>query len=175
MNKIQILSKQFRYVFQIIFYLLPVLNAIYWVAITDSNINQLSFSSMPFDQVVLTPISRLLSCMLTAIPISLLMFIFYQLACIFKNYSHKIIFCLENAKRYKRVGIALFILAFANFLTDALLSIVLSYQSMPGERVISIGIGAAQIYPVIFGLAIYIISFIMEEAHRIEEDHKYTI
>uniref|UniRef100_A0A0Q9YKL9 DUF2975 domain-containing protein n=1 Tax=Candidatus Berkiella cookevillensis TaxID=437022 RepID=A0A0Q9YKL9_9GAMM len=170
MEKIQALSKRLRFIVQMMYYLIPIMNVLYWLAISEETINQLTISSVPFDHVMLTPVSRTLGFLVTSIPISLLMFIFYQFACIFKNYSHGAVFCIENAKRYKRVGLGLLVLAVTYFITDILMSIVLS-----GKTVVTVGIGASQLYPIIFGAAIYIISFIMEKAHQMDEDHKYTI
>lgn len=174
MNKIQTLSTRLRFIFQVAFYLIPLLSVIYWVTISENLINHLSLTTMPLESVALTPSSRLLALLITAIPMGILMFIFYQLAYVFKNYTKGLVFCLENAQTYKKIGLALFMLALANFLTDPLISVVLSHQAV-GEQILSIGLGVGQVYPVIFGLALYIISFIMEEAHRIDQEQKYTI
>lgn len=174
MNKVQTLSKPLLFIFRLIYVCIPIVNVVYWVSISESMFNQLTLMTMPLDVVVLTPQSRIYACLVTALPMGLLAYIFYQLASIFKNYSSNIVFCLENAKRYKKIGISLFWLAAANFVADGVLSYILSYR--PVENGFwSIGIGIGQVYPLLFGSAIYIISFIMEEAHYLEQDQKYII
>ncbi len=175
MIKIKNLCKRLVWFLFIVMGLLPVANILYWLLVDERSVQIVMLSSMPIDALNLSYSTRVWGCLISSVPMAFVMYIIYHLANIFDNYSNERIFCIENAKRYKKLGLALFGLALVNFLTDPVLSVVMSGQHSLGERHISLGIGAGQIYPFIFGLSIYVISFIMYEAHQLSEEQKFTI
>ncbi len=156
-------------------FLLPITNMLYWSLVDEQSIKVVMLSSMPIDALHLSYSARVWGCLISSIPMAFIIYIIYHLAKIFHNYSGERIFCIENAIRYKKLGLALFGLALANLFSDAILSVVMSWQNALGERYLAFGFGAGQIYPIIFGLSVYIISFIMHEAHQLEEERKFTI
>lgn len=174
MSSIQKISRRLQLLFLVLYYLVPIMYVVYWSCITEDSIRYFSLTTMPLEVVVLNPTTRVLAFLAMAMPMGFLMFIFHQMAKIFAQYGRGVVFCLSNAQTYKNVGLALFGLALVNLIADSLVSVVLSYQSL-GQRILSVGIGVGQVYPIIFGLALYIISYIMEEAHRIDQEQKYTI
>jgi len=175
MEKVKNLCKILKRLLFGVIILLPVSNILYWSLVDEQSIKVVMLSSMPINVLHLSYSARICGCLVSAIPMVFIMYIIYHLAKIFHNYSEEQIFCIENAMRYKKLGLALFGLALANFFSDAILSVVMSWQNALGERYLAFGFGAGQIYPIIFGLSIYVISFIMYEAHLLEEDQKFTI
>ena len=173
--KIINLSRKLKFFLKLTMLGLPIVHLLYWMFVSEQNLSTALLSSMPLDSIHLSLLNRIMGYIISLVPVSMVLYILLQLCKIFDNYEKQQIFCLDNARRYKKLGVTLFGLALANFLTDAILSVVMSWQNAPTERYLAVGFGAGQIYPIIFGLSIYVISFIMYEAHVMEKEQKYTI
>ena len=74
------------------------------------------------------------------------------------------VFSEENIFCYKRLGKLLFLLACVNFICEGLMSAALTFQNPTGERVLSLSLGMPQIFPILIGLVIIGVSYVMEEA-----------
>ena len=175
MSDIQLFSKRMSILFQLFFIATPIFTIIFWF----NPEQMLSFGIIPFPipqgKITLNTLSKVLGLSISLFPTIVVMLLFNRLSVLFKNYQMGKVFSEENIFCYKRLGKLLFLLACVNFICEGLMSIALTFQNPTGERALSLSLGMPQIFPILIGLVIIGISYVMEEAFRLEEDLKYTI
>jgi hypothetical protein len=175
MSDIQLFSKKMSILFQLFFIVTPIFAIVFWL----NPEQMLSFGINPFPipqaKVTFNTLSKILGFSISLIPTTVVMILFYRLSTLFKNYQMGKVFSQENVFCYKKLGKFLFLLACVNFLCTGLMSVALSFQNPAGERFLSLSFGMPQIFPIIIGLVIIGISYVMEEAFRLAEDLRYTI
>jgi len=75
----------------------------------------------------------------------------------------------------KRAGWALVWGQLVEPVHEALLSLALTYNNAPGERLISVGFGSHQLTLLTIGLAVLLLSWILAEAAKMHEEQAATI
>lgn len=178
MNKIKFLSARMCVVFKFLFFLLPFLTFLYWISPEKFGffrMNLVGLSTPDDFGWTLNLTSKSLGFIISMIPTGIIMFGLYKLKKLFTNYSTGIIFSLENAIIYKKIGQSLFLLAGADILLTPLMSLVLSFQNPIGKRFISIAVDSSEFCYLITGLIIMIISHVMQEAHKLNNEAELII
>ncbi len=175
MSDIQLFSKKVRFLFRVFLIATPLFTMFYWLNVEQALLLEINPFSIPLGKVTFNNLSKILGFIVSVMPTMVVMALFYRLASLFKNYQLGRIFCEENVFCYKKLGKLLFLLACINFLCSGLMSLALSFQNPVGERFLALSFGTPQILPIIIGLVVMGISYVMEEAHHLEEDQRYTI
>ena len=92
----------------------------------------------------------------------------------FISYEQQEIFTVENVRRLKKFGYALFGWVIGGWIYDALLSLVFSMQA--GQpAMIHIIFRSSDVTTIIVGSIIILISWVMNEAYKIAEEQAQTI
>ncbi|MCP4474599.1 MAG: DUF2975 domain-containing protein [Gammaproteobacteria bacterium] len=125
--------------------------------------------------VTLTPVVQFLGFLVDCIPLAVTVYCLYQLIQLFKNYETGQIFTLENAKRYRKLGLATFVWVITNILSRSLTSLVLTMHNPPGHHILTASFGSNDAPPLIVSGLVILISWIMLEGYQISEDHAKTI
>ena len=183
MHNIQRISTIFRWLFQMILIILPVLLILFWMGVThpipiDGIRHAISINYIPSGLKILHPLSiqtRLLGFTIGLIPLVVKLLILYFLIKLFRLYEQAEIFSIKNVTYIKRIGIAMLIGQILNPIYQALLSVALTWQNPPGHRMIQIGLSQTNIGIVITAFLIILISWIMAEASKLREEQKYTV
>jgi hypothetical protein len=76
---------------------------------------------------------------------------------------------------YRRLGYILIAEAIANPIHGALLSIALTLHNLPGQRMLSIGLSSRDLTGAIMGGIVLVISWVMDEGRKLEEEQTLTI
>lgn len=178
MSKINIVSKRFQWLFKAFIFLYPI-------AVIGACMGW--FSSMPIEYVmsIQLPVDvdlpsqrltiRILSCIVLMVPTIIVMVGFYYLIQLFKLYARNTIFGLNNVILIKKIGITFLAQAFAIILIQPILSIILTMDAPPGGHMIAIGVGSHEISNFVIGFIVVLISWIMEEGRKLEEEKNLTI
>ena len=74
-----------------------------------------------------------------------------------------------------KLGICFFVWVIIGFPYEALLSLIVSMHNAPGKHLISIGFGSPDITAIITGSLILLLSWIMQEGYKLQEEHAYTV
>lgn|SRR3990167_8408505 len=182
MQKIQQVSKFFRWLFQIMCIALPVLLVIFWVNAPSPIelvrhafvINYIPESIKIFH--TLSDRERFFGFLISLMPLAVNLFILYFLIQLFKLYEKCEIFSLKNVQYIKYIGYTLLIGQFIiNPVYEAILSAMLTWHNPQGERMAMISFTGTNLGIVLTALLIILISWIMAEGYKINEDRKYTI
>ncbi|ROS01270.1 DUF2975 family protein [Sinobacterium caligoides] len=182
MSNLQIQSRRVRRFFQFLLIATPCCVAYFWLTVrtqadifSDSGLIQFSFDIANYTQLPLSMTTRML-----ALAVSLLMACipFYALSVLirlFRNYEENNIFSLQNTDYYRKLGYSLFFWVGGSLLYGALMSVILSFNNPPGERVLSISFVGLDVLTIILGLLVLIISWVMKEGQNIADENKQTI
>ena len=95
---------------------------------------------------------------------------------IFINYENSSIFSLENARYYQKLGIYFFIDALIGKpAAEALFVLGATISNEVGNRVFSLSFGSRNLEVLFYGVIVLIISWVMIEASKLQEEHNSTI
>lgn len=114
-----------------------------------------------------------LSSLVDVLPILLGLLI---LKTVFRNYQRGDIFNVYNAKQYKNLGYLFFLAAFITQPLSGMLKVLAITLTNPvGQRTIQIGFGTPTFEVLFCGVLVLVISWVMAEGCKLQEDQKFTI
>lgn len=182
MSKIQQQSRRVRILLQILLILTPILVCYFWLTIEtpydflrNTGIVQTSFDLNHLTLVPLTLSTRLLAMLTSMIYCSIIMYALKILIQLFRNYENKQIFSLENATCYQKLGYSVFYWVGGSFIYQAIMTLVLSFNNPPNQRIIAISFEGIDFLTLLMGIIIVIISWIMKEGYLLADEQNYTI
>ncbi len=177
------MSMFFRILFQIIFIALPILMISSWLTATGTlntfyGLIQVNFIPNLYLDNMLHPLSlseRLLALGVSAIPMIIYLYILFTLIQLFKLYEQGEIFSLQNVRYIRHSGYALLLTQIINPFYEGLMGLVLTWNNPPGHRFAGISLSHTNIGIVLIALVILLISWIMTEGCKLNEEQQYTI
>lgn len=191
MSKIQKISSYLLFVFKIIMVTLPIFLTMKWIFIslktTDVSdvinffgILEKTISTpegyINLSTVTWTPILKLLGFLadlMDSLPFLISLFFLQKL---FSCYRDGEFFTRRNAILYRKLGFlylidALFIKSFSQML----MIFAVTMSNPPGHRYLSISFGSPNLSSLFYGTLVIVVSWIMLEASRLHEEHKFVI
>lgn len=189
MIKIQRVSFLFKVLFQILFIALPVLLILAWATSPDSlvflgGILNMSFIPRAYTTAgthggaILHPLGnaeRVFGFGLSALPTLIDLYIVYSLIKLFSLYEKGEIFSLNNVRRLRNIGYALFLGQILNPIYEGLMGIVLTWNNPPGQRFAAITLDQTNLGVLVMALLVILISWIMAEGCKLREEQQLTI
>jgi len=173
-NRIQRVSRTFRRLLTVLIFCVPVITLMYW----------LFFNFLPFGFTAELPVAinqtlplktLLLAFLASLIPVSVAIYGMVNLQKLFKLYEKAIVFSEQNVKCFRHLGYALIYWVFANLIFTLLISIVLTFNNAPGERMMVAQFGVSEIGTLIIGAVIILVSWVMNEAEKLEDEQAHTV
>ncbi|WP_316898039.1 DUF2975 domain-containing protein [Pseudodesulfovibrio indicus] len=174
-------SKRFAVLFRVLFFIHPVLLLVFWMYIypTDSSgwlgfraLNVLSESGALPD----IDLWQRLACFGAALlPGAAIMYVYLVLSRLFTLYAHGVFFGKGNVSCYRAIAYGLIAQQFLFMAEEALQTLLLTIRNPEGERLISVGFDDANVSLLIVGLMIILISRIMDEGRKIQEEQSLTV
>ena len=183
MNKIQSVSRYFKWLFLIAFVVVLFFHLWFWVyfIIHNSWPMQTATHHLPslswLDALPLTlDIKRRLLCSLVSlIPLIINLFIIYFLIKLFSLYQRGKIFMLDNVRTIKRIAYTILIGQVANIIYQVLFSLIITWQYGPGNRTAGFELSSTNFGMIITACLVILISWVMAEGCRLQEDSEFTI
>lgn len=180
MKNIKRVSRCFRLLFQALFIMLPLLTIYAWAypgpLVLFNHMIVLNF--IPDDHLITQPLSvttKMIGFLVGLIPTSIHLLILYFLIKLFRLYEHGIIFSQINVTTIRNIAYGLLAMEIVDPIYQALISITLSWSHAPGHRVISIGLSGVNIAIIFVAILMILISWIMAEGYRLQEEQNHTI
>src|SRR5690242_10196978 len=136
MHKIQRVSLFFRVLFQITFVIMPVLLILFWInapnpiALGAQTSGDMLINFIPKYIHVMHPLStteKLIGFVISLIPTSIQLLVFYFLIKLFRLYERGEIFSANNVKYLRNIGYTLLIGQLVNPIFEGLLSVALTW------------------------------------------------
>lgn len=173
MKKINKVSYKFSFLFKLFLVLYPILGILSWYGVMDF----FAIVKLPLnvDINALRPSLKIYACLVDMIPTFFVVASFYYLSKLFKLYSKNIIFSPQNVLYIRKIGY-MFILRFiASFIVQPVLSIILTCDAPIGNRLAVISFDNHDLSTIVIGGIIILVSWIMDEGRKLEEDRTLTI
>lgn len=183
MNKIKRVSTIFRIIFQTAFLMLPIFLILFWIytpfftKLNNSTLG-LSISFIPHGTIILHPLNamtKLWGFIISLIPIAVIELILYFLIKLFRCYEREEIFSSHTVRYIKNIGYTMLVGQLLNPIYQGLITAALTWDNPKGQRVAFINFGGTNFAVIFTAFLIILVSWIMAEADRLHEEHKYTI
>lgn len=189
MEKIAKISKIFKILFITAFFLVPVASLCFWLFINDIPKHLLQGGPISLASPIQTPegwfyfgerplslLSRGLGFLSSFFYDTAMMLGLYYLIRLFSLYEKGAIFTSENVKAYKILGYTLFSYAlFIKPIAEGIMVTAVTFSNPPGHRYFSIGFGTPNVGYIMIGALIILISWVMNEGKKLQEEQSYTI
>lgn len=127
-------------------------------------------------KINLTPRSRVLAMLVDLASMLPMLFGMYLLIQVFGDYYQQRVFTSENTKRYSWISL-LYILdgLFVSPITGGLMSVALTMENPPGDRMLNISFGNNNIETLVHGLIALAVFYVMAEALKLKEEQEMVI
>lgn len=182
MTKIQKTSRLVRATLQAVIVLLPLSVCYYWLSVNTpydvlslSGIIELDMDVKALTQSPLTLETRLLALLASLGLSTILIYALVLLVRLFKNYEQQEIFNFENTVLYTKLARSIFYWVIGNFIYTGALSVILSFNNPPGERMLQLSFTGVDVMTLFLGVVVVVISWVMKEGYDISEEHSQTI
>lgn len=182
MSNIQKQSRRVRMLLQSLFVLTPIMVCYFWLTvetpydfISSTGIFYLTYDIGNYTMLPLTMATRVVAAFTSLLMSSILMYALMVLIRLFRNYERGEIFSLENAMSYQKLGYSLFYWVLGSVIYGSLMSVILSFNNPPGERIFEISFVGMDFLTLILGIIILIISWVMKEGYILADEHSQTI
>lgn len=179
MNKIQRVSFFLRVIFQIALVLWPIMVIMYWSFSQYLIPNFIHIISLiPAGLEILHPITAtdvFWGIVISVLPSAVIMTILYFLIKLFKLYEQGKIFTMLNVKYLKNIGVTMLIGQIVGLIYDGLISFALTFHNPPGHWVASVTFSNYDVYNILTAVMVIVISWIMEEGCKLQEENQYTV
>lgn len=188
MNRIQRLSRVLQAVFLLALAGIPVVQLVGWGLVFGqgggvfnpdsawqaSLLPAVLRDSLPALPPITLPI-RLAALGASMLPAAMSMLMCAHLVRLFEAYARGELFTADNARHIKLAGLWLLLRQLAEPLHGALLSVLLTLNLPPGQRMISLGMGSLNLLGALAGAGILLVAWIMQEGCRLQEENALTI
>ena len=112
---------------------------------------------------------------ISMIPGGLVMFAAWRLRSLFRSYADGRVFTGGTARCLRDFALSIILLAVAKPVATTLLSVTLTFTNPPGQRMLSLQLGSADLTTLFIGCVFLVIAWIMEEARKIAEEQAQII
>ena len=145
LTRIRRLSRYMAFFTTLLLVLIPLTLALVWIYI-DALIPMMgNLAPADLRSDTLTPLTRLLGFLISMIPAGVTLYGLIQLRCLFKHYQQGQIFTAYALTRLRKFAWSLMLCALLRPLTGAALSVLLSINNPPGQRVLALNISSDDI------------------------------
>lgn len=182
MNKIQKFSRFFRILFQLFFTLLPISLIVFWGGVAYWHTKDFAgcFANYftPVGIEILHPITAneaFYGFLASILPTIATMLILFFLIKLFRLYEKGEIFSQANVKNIRNIGIMMLVAQFIGFLHEGAMGFILTIHNPPGHRLATVTFGNYEFDYIIAALMIILISWVMNEGAKLQEEQKYTV
>lgn len=172
-QRIQQVSKRFRALFIILMFGIPLLDAGYWLFFNQLPKTLIELPFMVSQELSL--LTRTLALLVSLLPVGTATFGVYTLARLFGLYGKAVIFTAENVKHFRTLGYTLLFWVVARLIYLPLLSLILSFTNPPGQRIVAAGFYLLDVTALVTGAVVLLISWVMDEGRKLEDEQAHTI
>jgi hypothetical protein len=119
--------------------------------------------------------TRMLAFLCDLAPLSALIFGLLKLKKLFSLYEKGYIFTEQNVNCYRSLGRTLMVWVACDIVNRTLLGIVLTLDNPPGKRLLVLGMDGGDFTGIFVGATVLIISWVMDEARKMQEEQALII
>ncbi len=109
------------------------------------------------------------------LPVGVCMYALFTLRRLFALYRKGMIFTAQNVSCFRRLGVALLMWVGACTLYEPMTSVILTLINGPGNRTLTLGFSSDDVTMLLLGGVALLISWVMDEGRRLEEEQALTV
>ncbi|WP_455203897.1 DUF2975 domain-containing protein [Kaarinaea lacus] len=172
--RIQRVSHKFKLLFIALIFIIPLTELMLWLFYNQLPNNHFF---LLHDQIQgeLSLSVRMQLFLASLIPIGILTYGVFILIKLFRLYEKKIVFTAENVRHYRRLGFVAISWVVGKVIYLPICSLILSFQQSDNNLFISLGLQSVDLFVLVTGVIVILVSWIMDEARRLEEEQAYTV
>ncbi len=175
-QRITSVSRKFKLICIGLIFSLPVISALFWLFFNQLYAMMGPMIPLPVrldhDLVAKT---RFLAFLSDLLPLGVTLYGLLRLKDLFGLYEKGSIFTEENVNCFRSLGRTLIVWVACDVVSNSLLSIVLTLDNPPGRRMIAVGLNSGEFTGIFVGAVVLIISWVMDEARKIQEEQALII
>ncbi len=178
MKKIQKISRLLQNIITVFMIFLPLFAMVLWFYAPIPNPFGISTRFFPSAFDIVNPISiskRFLGFIVSLIPLGIEMFLLYCLVKLFNLFERGKIFTLQNVKYIRCIGISMLLGEMIKPFYEAITTFIMHYDNPKGHLALSIGFDGNEINYILTSVIVLLISWVMEEACKLQEEQALTI
>lgn len=181
MNKIKIVSTFFNRLFLAMMIIIPIMQVIAWVYAPQELsflAHMVVFSVVPREYEILHPLSfeeKMLGFIVSSLPMLVELGVLYCLHQLFKCYAKGDIFSLQTIQSIRHAAYALLLTQVVHPIYEGMMGFVLTWHNPAGHRYAKVTFDQTNIGLLLMALLLILVSWIMTEACKLNEDHQFTI
>ncbi len=155
---------------------LPILSVLFWVDFNRlyAMMGQMIPLPVRLDHE-LTVRTRFFAFLTNMPPLGVSIYGLLKLKELFRLYEKGFIFTKENVDCFRSFGRTLIVWVACDVASNTLLSIALTIDNPPGRRVIAVGLNSGEFAGMFVGAVVLIISWVMDEGRKIQEEQALII
>ncbi|NGX60159.1 MAG: hypothetical protein KR126chlam3_01325 [Chlamydiae bacterium] len=174
-------SNILKWIFLVAAILLPVANAGFWITngypilekFTDPNFIPKIPGMKPLFE--LSAMTKFFGFLVSLLPTAIDMAALLLLAKLFAIFEKLDFFSQKSVQTIKKIGGCILLNQAFYPVYMAILSITLTWENPTGQRMLSIALGSKQIALFVVGLSILLVSYVMDEGRKLQEEQASTI
>jgi hypothetical protein len=174
-EKIRTLSRRFKRLCTVLLWLIPLSLAAYWLFFNQLPEMVVAESFAAYVSRTQPLYVRVLAFLAGMIPAGALMYAVSGLRRLFELYMEGRIFSGENVRSFRRIGYALIWWAGASFLHTPISSVLMTLVNDPGKHMLALSISSDQALSLLLGGVVLLVSWVMDEGRKLEEERSLTI
>lgn len=119
--------------------------------------------------------TRFYAFLVDLIPLGAIIYGLQKLRSLFLLYGNGLIFTEQNVDCFRSLGRALVIWMACHVASTTLLSVILTINNSPGKRAIALMLDSGDFTAVFVGVVVLIISWVMDEGRKIQDDQALIV
>jgi hypothetical protein len=174
-QRITKVSRKLRIACTCLMFCLPAINALFWQFFNDvyPKIRMIPLP-VPVDHEV-SAFCRALAFSADMVPLFATLYGLLKLRELFQLYENGSFFTERNVGCLRSLGKALLVWVGCDIVRYSLLSVILTLGNPPGQRLLVVGLNSGEFSGVFVGIVVLIISWVMDEARKLEEDQALIV
>lgn len=173
-TRIQWTSKRFRRLFTALIFFIPFLDLMFWLSFNHLNEGFLAGLPATANQD-LSQRSLALGFLVSLIPVTVAVYGMVTLSRLFQLYENAIVFTSDNVRLFRKLGYVIIAWVAANLLFTPLISAVITHGNPVGQRMLTVGINFSDLSVLIMGAIVVLISWVMNEGRKLEDEQMHTV
>jgi len=105
------------------------------------------------------------------VPVAIMMFGLWNLRQLFSGFGAGRIFTIENTRALRIFAWSAMAVIVVQFFTDGLLTVVLTLNNPPGQRVLALSLSTEQLVALFVGAVFVVIARVLEEGRKLADDN----
>lgn len=175
-NRIRRVSRIMQRLCTVLLWLLPFTVIPLWFIFDEALLQHISkLGHVQTEFANFTTTTRVLGCLVSMIPMAIMIYGLLHLGHLFRLFSEGEIFGAENVYELLKFTRSLFAYGIVNPFAGALISVIVTMNNPPGKKQLVIALGSQDLTIFFIATVFLIIAWVMAEGHKLSEENAQIV